>query len=184
MGADHGSSGLPPFALWLTGLPAAGKTTLAGEIARRLRAFGLTVAVLDGDELRRGLNVDLGLSKADREENVRRCAEVTRLLLDSGVFVVVALIAPFRAGRRRARRIAGTGRLLEVFVDAPLAVCQRRDPKGLYAKARAGKITGLTGVDAPYEAPERPAIHLRTDQGTPQAQAEEVIGWLRAAQRL
>lgn len=108
---------------------------------------------------------------------------MTRLLLDSGVFVVAALIAPFRAGRRRARGTAGTGRLMVVFVDAPLAVCQRRDPKGLYVKARAGKITGLTGVDAPYESPEHPAIHLRTDQGTPEAQAKEVIGRRRTAQR-
>lgn len=172
------------FVLWLTGLPAAGKTTLAGEIARRLRELGLLVRVLDGDDLRDGLNADLGFSDADREENVRRFAEVARLFLDSGICVVAAVISPFRSGRARARAIVGTGRFVEIFVDAPLEVCQQRDPKDLYARARAGKIAGLTGFDAPYEAPQEPAIRLRTNKDTPQALAESVIRYLKDRKRL
>lgn len=173
-----------PFVLWLTGLPAAGKTTLAGEIAGRLRQLGLSVRVLDGDDLRDGLNADLGFSDADREENVRRFAEVARLFLDSGICVVAAVISPFRSGRERARAIAGTGRFVEIFVDAPLEVCQQRDPKDLYARALAGKIAGLTGFDAPYEAPETPAMHLRTNKDTPEALAEFVIRYLKDRKRL
>ena len=173
-----------PFALWLTGLPAAGKTTLAGEIAGRLRGLGYAVRVLDGDDLRDGLNADLGFSDADREENVRRFAEVARLFLDSGLLVLASVISPFRAGRERARTIVGADRFLEVFVDAPPEVCQRRDPKGLYAKARAGRLAGLTGFDAPYEAPENPSIHLRTDRDTPEALAGSVIRYLKEEKRL
>ena len=168
----------PAFALWLTGLPAAGKTTLAGEIARRLRAMGLPVRVLDGDDLRDGLNADLGFSDADREENVRRFAEVARLFLDSGVVVLAAVISPFRSGRERARTIIGAGRFVEVFVDAPLDVCRERDPKRLYAKAVAGEIKGLTGFDAPYEAPLDPEIHLHSDRGTPGELAGRVLRYL------
>lgn len=184
MRPDSAGASEQPFALWLTGVPAAGKTTLAGEVANRLRKQGLSVRVLDGDDLRGGLNADLGFSQADREENVRRFAEVTRLFLDSGICVVAALISPFRAGRQRARTIIGTERFVEIFVDAPLEVCQQRDPKGLYAKARAGKIVGLTGVDAPFEAPENPDLHLRTDRDTPRALAESVIRLLEDRKRL
>ncbi|MCY4476422.1 MAG: adenylyl-sulfate kinase [Gammaproteobacteria bacterium] len=172
------------FALWLTGLPAAGKTTLAGEIAGRLRHMDVPACLLDGDVMRRGLNADLGFSEADREENVRRAAEVTKLLLDSGVIVVVALISPFRAGRRRARELVGAERFIELFVDAPLEICQRRDPKGLYARAQAGEITDLTGIGSPYEPPRYPEIHLRSDRDTPQALADEVIRYLRDEGRL
>lgn len=172
------------FALWLTGLPAAGKTTLAGEIASRLRHMGVSACLLDGDVMRRGLNADLGFSEADREENVRRAAEVTKLLLDSGVIVVAALISPFRAGRRRARELVGAERFIELFVDAPLEICQRRDPKGLYARAQAGEITDLTGIGSPYEPPQDPEIHLRSDRDTPQALANEVIRYLRDEGRL
>ena len=177
--AESARRSSPPFALWLTGLPAAGKTTLAGEIAGRLRTMGVSVRVLDGDDLRDGLNADLGFSDADREENVRRFAEVARLFLDSGLVVLAAVISPFRSGRERARTIIGAGRFVEIFVDAPLEVCQQRDPKALYAKARDGKLAGLTGFDAPYEAPENPSIHLRTDEETPEALAESVIRYLR-----
>ena len=170
-----------PCALWLTGLPAAGKTTLAGEIAGRLRSLGHPACILDGDDLRRGLNANLGFSEADREENVRRTAEVARLLLDSGIFVVAALISPFRAGRKQARVLAGAHRFVEVFVDAPLAVCQQRDPKKLYAKARAGEITGLTGIDAPYEAPRNPELSLRSDKESPRALANRVIRYIQDA---
>ncbi len=173
-----------PFALWLTGLPAAGKTTLASEITCRLRDLGLSVCLLDGDIMRRGLNADLGFGERDRAENIRRAAEIARLLLDSGIIVVAALISPFRAGRANAREIAGAGRFLEVFVDAPLDVCRQRDPKGLYAKAGAGQISDLTGVGSPYERPLRPELHLRSDQNTPQALADEVLRRLRDEGRL
>ena len=172
------------FALWLTGLPAAGKTTLAGEIAVRLRHMDVSACMLDGDVMRRGLNADLGFSEADREENVRRAAEVTKLLLDSGVIVVAALISPFRAGRRSARELVGAERFIELFVDAPLEICQRRDPKGLYARAQAGEITDLTGIGSPYEPPHDPEIHLRSDRETPRALADEVIRYLRDEGRL
>ena len=172
------------LALWLTGLPAAGKTTLAGEIAGALRAGGLAVCVLDGDDMRRGLNADLGFGNSDRDENVRRAAEIARLLLDSGIFVVMALISPFREARQRARTIIGTDRFVEIFVDAPLDVCRERDPKRLYAKAVAGEIKGLTGFDAPYEAPLEPEIHLRSDRGTPRELAERVLRYLSEQQRL
>ena len=180
---DPGSSS-HPFVLWFTGLPAAGKTTLAGEIAGRLRKSGVSVRVLDGDDLRDGLNADLGFSDADREENVRRFAEVARLFLDSGIVVLAAVISPFRSGRERAKEIVGADRFVEIFVDAPLEVCQQRDPKDLYARARAGKLAGLTGFDAPYESPDMPAIHLRTDQDTPEALAESVIRYLKDKKRL
>ncbi|MDE0681231.1 MAG: adenylyl-sulfate kinase [Gammaproteobacteria bacterium] len=173
-----------PFALWLTGLPAAGKTTLAGEIAGRLRDLGLSVCMLDGDIMRRGLNADLGFSEAGRDENIRRAAEIAKLLLDSGIIVVTALISPFRAGRMRAREIAGAGRFLEVFVDAPLEVCRQRDPKGLYARAAAGEISDLTGVGSPYQPPLDPELHLRSDRDTPEALADEVIRYLRDQGRL
>lgn len=139
--------------LWLTGLPAAGKTTLAGEIAARLRKLGVPVRVLDSGELRQGLNADMGSGDAHREENLRRIAEVARLLLDSGIVVLAAVISPYRSGRERAREIVGADRFVEVFVDAPPEVCRQRDPKGLYARAHAGALANFTGFDAPYEAP-------------------------------
>lgn len=173
-----------PFVLWLTGLPAAGKTTLAGEIAGRLRDSGLSVCILDGDVMRRGLNADLGFSEADRDENIRRAAEIARLLLDSGIIVVAALISPYRAGRMHARALAGAGRFLEVFVDAPLEVCRQRDPKGLYARAGTGEINDLTGIGSPYEPPPDPELHLRSDRNTPKALADEVIRRLKDEGRL
>ncbi len=173
-----------PFALWLTGLPAAGKSTLAEGVASLLRDSGLAVCVLDGDVMRRGLNADLGFSEAGRDENVRRAAEVAKLLLDSGIIVVAALISPFRAARARAREIAGAGRFIEVFVDAPLEICHKRDPKGLYAKAQAGEISALTGIDSPYETPLDPDLHLRSGRETPQALANEVMRHLGKQGRL
>lgn len=173
-----------PCALWLTGLPAAGKTTLAAEIATRLRGLNLPACVLDGDDLRRGLNANLGFSEADRQENVRRTAEVVRLFLDSGIFVIAALISPFSAGRKQARSLAGPHRFVEIFVDAPLDVCRQRDPKKLYAKARAGELTGLTGIDSPYEAPQNPELHLRSDRESPQALADRVIRHIVHEKRL
>lgn len=150
--------------VWLTGLPGAGKTTLADALAADLAARGAWPCVLDGDRLRQGLCRDLGFSPADRAENVRRAAEVARLVAGAGGMAIVALISPYAADRAAARRCAGDLPFHEVHVHADLAVCEARDPKGLYARARAGTLRGLTGIDAPYEAPEHPA--LRLDTGT------------------
>ena len=167
-----------PCILWLTGLPAAGKTTLAHEIARRLKALGVRAFVLDGDDLRRGLNSDLGFSHAARSESVRRAGHAAKLLLDAGTIAVAALISPFRDHRQRIRSLAGEGRFVEIYVDAPLDVCERRDPKGLYASARAGDIQDFTGIDSPYEPPENPDIRLRSAERPPDELAGEVIRYL------
>ena len=167
-----------PCILWLTGLPAAGKTTLAREIARRLESLGVRAFVLDGDDLRLGLNSDLGFSHAARDESVRRAGHAAALLVDSGTIAVVALISPFRKHRQRIRALAGDGRFVEIFVDAPLDVCERRDPKGLYASARAGDIRDFTGIDSPYEPPEDPEIRLRSAERPPDELAGEVIRYL------
>lgn len=168
-----------PCILWLTGLPAAGKTTLAREIAHRLETLGIRAFVLDGDDLRLGLNSDLGFSREARNESVRRAGHAAKLLLDSGTIAVAALISPFREHRQRIRALAGHGRFVEIFVDAPLHVCERRDPKGLYASARAGDIQEVTGIDSPYEPPENPDIRVRSAESPPGELADEVIRYLR-----
>ena len=168
-----------PCILWLTGLPAAGKTTLAREIARRLETLGVRAFVLDGDDLRLGLNSDLGFSHAARDESVRRAGHAAKLILDTGTIAVAALISPFREHRQRIRELAGPDRFVEIFVDAPLHVCERRDPKGLYASARAGDIQDVTGIDSPYEPPENPDIRLRSEVSPPGELAGEVIRYLR-----
>ncbi|MGH1573084.1 adenylyl-sulfate kinase [Methylobacterium sp. P31] len=155
--------GQVPVIAWLTGLSGAGKSTLAAEADRMLVAAGRHSAVLDGDNLRHGLNADLTFSPADRSENVRRTAEVARLMAESGAVVIVSLISPYRADRALARRIAGDIPFLEVFVDTPLGLCEARDPKGLYRLARAGRIQGFTGISAPYEAPELPDLTIATE---------------------
>jgi adenylyl-sulfate kinase len=149
--------------LWLTGLSGSGKSTLAGEVRRRLGTAAIPAVLLDGDRLRAGLCRDLGFSPADRAEHVHRVASLARLLADDDVLPIVALISPFRSDREHARRVVGPDLFLEVFVDCPTAVCEHRDPKGLYRKARAGQVTAFPGIDAPYEPPLRPALHLRTD---------------------
>jgi len=166
--------------VWLTGLSASGKSSVAVELERRLVASGRPAYLLDGDNLRHGLNGDLGFSPADRAENVRRVGEVARLFADSGAVAVVSLISPYRADRDRARATHAVAGLpfLEVFVDTPLQVCEDRDPKGLYAKARAGEITGFTGIDAPYERPEQPDLVLRPKNGDPRAMAELILAAL------
>ncbi len=148
--------------MWFTGLSGAGKSTIATAVAQRLSAADRNVTVLDGDELRRGLNADLGFSAVDRSENIRRVGEVARLMADAGLVVLVPVISPYRADRDRVRAIHAAAGLpfVEVFVDTPLDVCEQRDPKGLYARARAGDLTGLTGVDDPYEAPDAPDVRL------------------------
>lgn len=151
-----------PMCLWLTGLPAAGKSTIADALEKRLFAAGRHTYLLDGDDVRLGLNQDLGFSEADRIENIRRISEVARLLVDAGLIVIVSFISPYRAQRDRARSLFEPGEFLEIFVDAPLEECERRDPKGLYAKARRGELTNFTGIDSPYESPVSPEVHLQT----------------------
>jgi bifunctional enzyme CysN/CysC len=163
--------------VWLTGLSGSGKSTVAAELERRLVASGRPAYLLDGDNLRHGLNADLGFSAADRAENVRRVGEVAKLLADAGVVAIVSLVSPYAADRERVRSSHADASLpfLEIFVDTPFAVCEARDPKGMYAKARAGEITQFTGVDDPYEAPESPHLVLRPEDGDAAAQAALVL---------
>lgn len=166
-----------PCTWWLTGLPAAGKTTLAHALATALRQQGRAVCVLDGDELRRGLCSDLGFSEADREENMRRAAATAALLNQQGIDVVAALISPTARGRAAARQTLGEGRFFEVHVATPLAVCMARDPKGLYARARAhvGQGMGLTGLDAAYEVPTAPEARIDTREHTTPAAVRQLL---------
>lgn len=168
--------------IWLTGLPAAGKSTTAQALRDLLEQQDRRVAILDGDDLRKGLNSDLGFSDADRTENVRRTAEVARIVSGLGIVAIVSLISPLQAQRAQARSIAGRTRFLEVFIDAPLSVCVRRDPKGLYQQARDGAIRNLTGFDSVYEAPLAPDVHLHADEMTPHEAAARILGaYLTAA---
>jgi bifunctional enzyme CysN/CysC len=166
--------------VWFTGLSGSGKSTVATEVERLLIAQRQPAYLLDGDNLRLGLNGDLGFSADDRHENVRRVSEVARLFADAGVVALVPLISPYRAGRDLARaRHADAGLpFVEVFVDTPIELCEQRDPKGLYAKARAGEIRGFTGIDDPYEAPLAPELVLRPADGTPAAMAAQVVAAL------
>lgn len=168
--------------VWLTGLSGSGKSTVAAEVERVLVRSGRPAYVLDGDNLRHGLNADLGFGDDDRAENVRRVSEVALLLADAGVVALAPVISPFRAGRERARQAHEAAGLpfLEVFVDTPLEACEQRDPKGLYARARAGELPGFTGIDSPYEPPEAPDLVLRPDDGDPAAQAARVVALLRS----
>ncbi|MQX40126.1 bifunctional sulfate adenylyltransferase/adenylyl-sulfate kinase NodQ, partial [Sinorhizobium meliloti] len=151
-----------PAVLWFTGLSGSGKSTIANELDRILHAQGKHTYLLDGDNVRHGLNRDLGFTEEDRVENIRRVAEVAKLMADAGLIVLVSFISPFRDERRMARELMEEGEFIEIFVDAPLDECARRDPKGLYEKALAGKIANFTGVSSPYEAPENPELHIHT----------------------
>lgn len=170
--------GQTPKVLWFTGLSGAGKSTVANLVDKRLHALGHHTFILDGDNVRHGLNRDLGFTDEDRVENIRRVAEVARLMADAGLIVLVSFISPFRAERRMARERFAPGEFVEVFVDVPLAVAEQRDVKGLYAKARAGKIPNFTGIDSPYEAPEAPELHLRADTATPEEMVAQVLAHL------
>jgi bifunctional enzyme CysN/CysC len=167
--------GQQPAIVWFTGLSGAGKSTIADALERRLNADGRHTFVLDGDNVRHGLNKDLGFTEADRVENVRRMAEIARLMAEAGLIVLVAVISPFRRERDLARSIAADIDFLEVFVDTPLAVCESRDPKGLYAKARAGQLTNFTGIDSPYEAPEKANLRLSAAELPADALAAKVL---------
>lgn len=167
--------------VWLTGLPGAGKTTIAEMLCEVLERRGSQVCVLDGDELRAGLCSDLGFAAADRLENIRRVTEVARLLIARRMVVIVALVSPYRAHRAFARLRFPPGRFIEAFVDCPVEVCRARDPKGLYRRADRGEVPGLTGVSAPYEAPEAVEAHLQTDGMTVDRCVGELLALIEAA---
>jgi bifunctional enzyme CysN/CysC len=166
--------GQKPCALWFTGLSGAGKSTIANLLEKRLLAAGKHTYLLDGDNVRHGLNKDLGFTNADRVENIRRVAEVMRLMVDAGLIVMVSFISPFRSERRMARNLLAEGEFIEIFVDTPLAEAERRDTKGLYKKARRGELKHFTGIDSPYEEPEQPEIRIDTVT-TPADEAVELI---------
>jgi len=152
-----------PVVIWLTGLSGSGKTTIAESLNAVVLKKGYFTKHFDGDEIRKGINKDLGFSVEDRQENVRRISEISKLFLDSGLIVICSFISPTKEMRELARSIIGSGRFIEVFVNAPLEVCEKRDPKGLYKMARAGLLKNFTGLDAPYEVPQSPEIEIRTD---------------------
>ncbi len=164
--------------VWLTGLSGAGKSTIANLVEKRLHALGRHTYLLDGDNVRHGLNKDLGFTEEDRVENIRRVAEVAKLMVDAGLIVLTAFISPFRAERQLARDILEPGEFIEVFVDTPLAVAEARDVKGLYKKARSGQLKNFTGVDSPYEAPESPELRIDTTAIDPVEAAERIVAWL------
>lgn len=160
--------------IWLTGLSGAGKSTLANALDSVLHEHSIKTMLLDGDNVRQGLCKDLGMSDADRTENIRRVAEVAKLMVDAGIVVITAFISPFRSDRDGARQLFPEGEFIEIFVDTSLQECEKRDPKGLYRKARSGVIKNFTGIDSPYEAPESPEIVIRTDGKT----LEQCVGEL------
>jgi bifunctional enzyme CysN/CysC len=166
--------------LWFTGLSGSGKSTIANLLEQELHARGAHTYLLDGDNVRHGLNRDLGFTDADRVENIRRVGEVAKLFVDAGSIVLCSFISPFRAERRMVRELVEDGEFIEIFVDTPLEDCVRRDPKGLYARARAGKIKNFTGIDSPYERPEHPELILPTGTLTAAAAAQRVLVELKA----
>jgi bifunctional enzyme CysN/CysC len=171
--------GQRPVVLWFTGLSGAGKSTIANLVEKKLHAMGRHSYLLDGDNLRHGLNKDLGFTEADRVENIRRVAEVARLMVDAGLIVLTAFISPFRAERDMARRLVGEGEFMEIFVDTPLDVAESRDVKGLYRKARRGELRNFTGIDSPYEPPEAPELIVNTVECTADEAAEKVVAMLQ-----
>lgn len=167
-----------PVVLWFTGLSGSGKSTVANAVESKLLSLGKHSYLLDGDNVRHGLNKDLGFSDADRIENIRRVGEVAKLFVDSGSIVLTAFISPFISDRNQARSLLNDGQFLEVFIDTPLAVCEQRDPKGLYKKARAGQIKNFTGIDSAYEPPKNADIHVHTEGKSVEECAEFVVNQL------
>ena len=172
--------GQRPCIVWFTGLSGAGKSTISNLVEQRLMALGKHSFLLDGDNVRLGLNKDLGFSDADRTENIRRISEVAKLMLQAGLIVLVAFISPFRADRALARALVGPDEFIEVHVDASLELAEQRDVKGLYRKARSGQLKGFTGIDSPYEAPLQPEIHIDVATVSAEAAAERIVAAILA----
>jgi bifunctional enzyme CysN/CysC len=168
-----------PCVVWFTGLSGAGKSTIANLVEKQLHAAGRHTYLLDGDNVRHGLNRDLGFSEIDRIENIRRVAEVSKLMVDAGLIVLASFISPYAADRAMARGLLGPNEFCEVFVDTPLNVAEQRDRKGLYGKARSGKLPNFTGIDSPYEAPQNPEVRIDTTSSSPEEAAEQVVEALR-----
>ena len=164
--------------IWFTGLSGSGKSTVANQVAAHLHQSGRITYVLDGDNIRHGLNKNLGFSPEDRQENIRRIGEVAKLFADAGLITTTAFISPYRQDRDAVRDIMSPDRFIEVFVDCPLEICENRDPKGLYKKARAGELKGFTGIDAPYEAPQNPELVVNTNELDVAGCTEQVIAYL------
>ena len=179
--SEHEKSQRPHgFTIWMTGLSGSGKSTLAGVLKNMLEdGYGRFVEILDGDEIRKGLSRDLGLSREDREEHARRVSYLAKVLSRNGVISIVALISPYKVSRDSARETIGKNRFVEVYIKASLATCEQRDPKGLYAKARKGEIKNMTGIQDPYEPPESPDITIATELGSPEESARILIKSLK-----
>ena len=168
-------NGFEPRLLWFTGLSGSGKSTLASAAEALLFNEGIQTYILDGDNVRSGLNIDLDFTDEGRKENIRRISEVSKLFLEAGVMVFTAFISPFKEDREQAKKIVGDSRFIEIFIDTPLHICEARDVKGLYKKARAGEIPNFTGIDSPFESPLAPEIHIRTEHNTVDFSATELV---------
>ena len=173
-----------PCVVWLTGLSGSGKTSTANALENKLHALGYKTYTLDGDNVRHGLNNDLGFTDADRVENIRRVAEVAKLMVDAGLIVITAFISPFISERKYARQILADNEFIEVFVDAPIEVCEARDPKGLYKKARSGQLKNFTGIDSEYQKPQSPEIVLESSKKPPEELANYVLEYLISKTKL
>tara|TARA_A100001011_G_scaffold356759_1_gene401044 strand:- start:1405 stop:2001 length:597 start_codon:yes stop_codon:yes gene_type:complete len=167
-----------PFVLWFTGLSASGKSTLANIVEQKLYRMNYKTYLLDGDNVRHGLNSDLGFSEESRVENIRRIGEVSKLFLDSGIIILTAFISPFKSDRQLVRKLFEKGQFLEVFIDSSLEICEKRDPKGMYAKARSGEIKNFTGISSPYESPKNPEIHIINNSITLDKASDQIITYL------
>ena len=176
----HQLKGHKSCVLWYTGLSGSGKSTIANAVEAKLFELGKHTYTLDGDNVRHGLNGDLTFSDKDRVENIRRIGEVSKLFIDAGLIVSTAFISPFKSDRQQARDLLACGEFIEVFIDTPIEICEQRDPKGLYQKARAGEIKNFTGIDSAYELPESPEVHVKTAEQTIEQSVQQIIGYLVA----